>query len=704
MKFAFLALILALGVGGAATAREEALPARLAPDVPFPRILQQAPTIESVAPGVMYADYQLRTAVGPLSVHVIAVEPHRSDIRLGAVLANDSLESRGETVGSMAQRTRAVAGVNGDFFDIGNTNRPINLVVRAGALLQLPYKRYALAITRDGAAHVAEFTFTGEIEIDQRTMPLDGLDEMPQNGGISLLTPLYGRVRPQDNVTLVKLEPLSGTPPLTRYRVTGVADNLSPQPPGHYAAIGPNDYSFISVPDVGAVVSVTGDLTPFGLDAITSAVGGGALILHDGEWFDDADAPYRAENRKRMPCSGAAIAPNGRLFLVEVDGRQAELSVGVTRTEFAALMRSLGATEGLLFDGGGSSTIVARRLGDDAADVMNSPSDGKERPVADGIFVYSTAPAGPPVRLVARPGIVRAIPGAEVRLRVAAVDAANHVARSGGEVRASVVPPALGVFRKGDFVALHPGLGHLVLRRDRLHGEVPLEIVAAADRTRIAPSQANVDPNATITLAARAYDRDGYPLSLPPALRWSASTGSIDTHGRYRAASRDAHVSVRIGNSTASTRVTVGTHDVALAFADHAHFSTQPHGGQGSLVRDAGCGSCVQLAFSFSGYERAAYAMADLPLPADTIGLTFDLRDDGSAARLRVSVRNAINEDTLVPATQLGEPGWRTVSVRFPPDTDATRLVAIYVLPPKGIELSDGAIVLRNVRAIVAGE
>ena len=31
-------------------------------------------------------------------------------------------------------------------------------------------------------------------------------------------------------------------------------------------------------------------------------------------------------------------------------------------------MRSLGATEGLLFDGGGSSTMVVRRLGDPGAE------------------------------------------------------------------------------------------------------------------------------------------------------------------------------------------------------------------------------------------------------------------------------------------------------------------------------------------------
>ena len=679
------------------------LPARIAPDPPFPRIVQEAPTVEGVAPGVEYADYQLETAAGPLSIHVIAVDPRRGDVKLGTVLADDALESRGETVGSMARRTRAVAGINADFFDIGNTNRPIGIVVRSGALLQLPYKRYALAITREGLAQIAEFRFSGEIEIDQRTMPLEAIDELPPNGGLSLLTPAYGHVRPEDNVTFVTLQPLSGTPPLARYRVTGVGDNTTTEPPGYYVAIGPNDYSFINVPAIDSIVSVTGDLSPVGLSSISAAVGGGALILHDGQWYDDTDAPYRRENTRRMPCSGAAIAPDGRLFFVEVDGRQPEISVGVTRMEFSALMRSLGATEGLLFDGGGSSTIVVRRLGDTETAMTNSPSDGRERPVADGLFVYSTARLGPPVRLVARPGAVRALPGADVPLRVAAVDAANHVVESGAGISASVEPSSLGTFRNGYFFALHPGSGRLTLRGDSLHGNVPVEVAANPARTRITPARPNVDPNASILLTARAYDAAGYALALPPRLRWSASAGSIDWRGEYRAGGSDARVAVQIGGTLATSRVTVGSHEVSLAFAEHARFSTAPHGGSGSLVRDAGCRSCVALAFSFAGNERAAYAMADIPLPQDTIGLSFDLRDDGSAARLRVSVRNQINEDTLVDATELGQPGWRNVVVRFPVDTDAMRLVSIYVLPPKGVELADGNVILRNVRAIVAG-
>ncbi len=691
-------------VAAAGAAKAGLLPERIAPGAPFPAIVEEAPAVESVAPGVEYADYQLDTSSGPLAVHVVAVAAHRSDVKLGSVVADDSLVSRGETVGSMARRTRAVAGINGDFFDIGNTNRPVNMVVRAGALLQLPYKRYVLAIARDGSAHIAEFTFSGQIVIENRTMPLDGIDEMPQpGGGVSLLTPLYGRVPPRDNVTLLRLAPLDGVPPLARYRITVVVDNLSAQPPGYYLAIGPDDYSVLGVPDSGTLVTATGDLQPIGLADIEAAIGGGALVLHDGQWYDDPDAPYREENARRMPCSGAAIAPDGRIFFVEVDGRQPEVSVGVTRPQFAALMRALGATEGLLLDGGGSSTLVVRRLGESVASVVNSPSDGKERPVSDGIFVYSTAPSGPAVRLVARPGMVRAIAGAEVPLRIAAVDAADRVAAGDLSMSASVLPSRLGTFRNGAFVASHSGTGELVLKSRGLKGLVPLEIAAAPARTAIAPARPNVDPNSTMALQARAFDAHGYKLALPPVLRWTASTGTIDRFGRFHAGSQDADVSVRIGSTVADVRVTVGSHDVAIPFAPNARFVTARRGGQGSVERNAGCASCVRLSFTFGNGERAAYAASDITLPDDTIGLAFDLQDDGSAARIRVAVRNEINEDVLLDAAQLGEPGWRKVVVRFPTDTRAARLMSIYVLPPKGIELSEGSIVLRNVRAIVAG-
>ena len=123
-----------------------ALPPTLAPPAPFPLIVEQASLPEFVAPGVQRADYRLMTSDGPLVVHVVAVDVHDPTVRLGSVVARDRLISNGETVESMALRSGAVAGINADYFDIGNTNQPLNVVVRDGVLVRTPSKRAALEV------------------------------------------------------------------------------------------------------------------------------------------------------------------------------------------------------------------------------------------------------------------------------------------------------------------------------------------------------------------------------------------------------------------------------------------------------------------------------------------------------------------------------------------------------------------------------
>jgi exopolysaccharide biosynthesis protein len=71
-------------------------------------------------------------------------------------------------------------------------------------------------------------------------------------------------------------------------------------------------------------------------------------------------------------------------FLVEVDGRQLRLSAGMTLPELADYMLKLGCEEAMNLDGGGSATCWYNGR------VMNSPSQGRERPAANGLVVLQT--------------------------------------------------------------------------------------------------------------------------------------------------------------------------------------------------------------------------------------------------------------------------------------------------------------------------
>jgi len=54
----------------------------------------------------------------------------------------------------------------------------------------------------------------------------------------------------------------------------------------------------------------------------------------------------------------------------------------------ASYLLAHGTYQAMLFDSGGSSEMIARHAGQQTVSVINHPSDGHERQIANGLFVY----------------------------------------------------------------------------------------------------------------------------------------------------------------------------------------------------------------------------------------------------------------------------------------------------------------------------
>lgn len=94
----------------------------------------------------------------------------------------------------------------------------------------------------------------------------------------------------------------------------------------------------------------------------------------------DGKVVVTADGRGRHPRT--AIGWNkDHFFMVEVDGRQRGLSVGMTYQELANYMIKLGCDTALNLDGGGSATLWVM------GQVMNSPSEGRPRGCANGLVL-----------------------------------------------------------------------------------------------------------------------------------------------------------------------------------------------------------------------------------------------------------------------------------------------------------------------------
>jgi exopolysaccharide biosynthesis protein len=97
-------------------------------------------------------------------------------------------------------------------------------------------------------------------------------------------------------------------------------------------------------------------------------------------------SPYIEHDGRRHPRTGVGLsADHTKLVFVVIDGRSAQ-SAGATVEELAAVMQSLAVTDAVKLDGGGSSAMFVAGQG-----VVNHPSDGQERVVANHIGVVRLA-------------------------------------------------------------------------------------------------------------------------------------------------------------------------------------------------------------------------------------------------------------------------------------------------------------------------
>lgn len=117
-------------------------------------------------------------------------------------------------------------------------------------------------------------------------------------------------------------------------------------------------------------------------------VAGNTLLVQDG-----SAVPHK--NKARHPRTVAGLDKNGtRLFLMVVDGRKPGIAVGMSYDELETEMLRLGCYQALNLDGGGSSVMAVHE--GSGFHILNEPSDGHERPVANvlGISVGNASAEG----------------------------------------------------------------------------------------------------------------------------------------------------------------------------------------------------------------------------------------------------------------------------------------------------------------------
>ncbi|MBB4661162.1 phosphodiester glycosidase family protein [Conexibacter arvalis] len=629
--------------------------------------------LKTLEPGGWY-DHQIITARlgGPVS----------SDL-----LSGDKVTDRGP-ISIKADRAGAVAGVNGDFFDIDNSNAPAGAAVRGGELLKTSDRnapRPQAGVTRDGIGQLVNMAVDAKATIKGETRQLISVNAA--NGGS---TAADGMVAFTSNWGASRARPFAGVADVAEVlvvdgRVVSVrADGAGSDeiPENGFYLVG-RDAAAAQIRDLqpGDEVTLDWQLTDEVARQLQFAVGGNEVLIRDGAVLPNLDQTIH-------PRTAIGFKDGGRtIMLMTSDGRQAPI-LGVTTQKVAEVLHEMGAETAINLDGGGSTTMVARHLGDSRVTVRNSPSDGYERHDPNGVGLFVAPGSGVAEELVVTPSgeQARIFPGLHRTLRVKAVD--DHrtpVSVARGDVRWSVNE---GSVDGGLLHAPENVFGHVRVKAttDTAQATVAVRVLGELssleiDRTRLAIAAPGAGNAVTVTVTGR--DEEGYTAPVGAAdleLDYDASVVSVQPSGDKLRVTPKAIggtlLTISVGGEEVKLPISVGVetrteYDFSDGGAASGRWITNGTGGRAKTLTDTPEGLRLEYQAARNMGFGARVAWDDsVPLAGQPLAVRIRVRSQEPVSLTYAVFRDPDNRAVTVygPALRGGNQ-WETVEFTPPPST-----------------------------------
>jgi hypothetical protein len=546
-------------------------------------VSEQSTTPKTISRGVTWHTETYQTVGGAQRAQIMNVDLADANLRFGMVEADNELaDPNDEVISQMANSSGAVAGVNADEFAIHATGQPEGMVVRGGVLEASPVADWPtdLEILNNGQFEFATETFTGTAT-DTTTGSTDTLAALNRidTDDLTAITPYMGAAPIGESTIATATVGSNGA--LT---ITGVETSQTelPQVPNGQeyliARRGTQDSLWLQGLHVGDNVTLSDSIAPYGIgsapDDVATAVSGAAYLERRGAMAVPVTAG--GENNVDYPVVGIGVSKNGKhAIMATFDGEETtSTAVGLTRPQFAQWFMAHGAYNAVEFDSGGSAEMVGRMPGDKQVSVLNTPSDGSERPVANGLFIYSTEAApGAATHVTVNGGQpLTLLQGTTVPVAAYATDGEDNPAAQATSL--SVVPSRLAqagasttTATGGQTVAVtagQPGAGLLTGTAGRARTDVPLRVVSTLSSLSISPSEPDLADGATqaLTPSGKA-DGASVPLSASQ-VQWSvspSSLGTVSSSGVFTAAASGdglATVTATAGGVSGTVSIAVG--------------------------------------------------------------------------------------------------------------------------------------------------
>ena len=377
-------------------------------------------TADGFAPLVEWTGFDPEPGPDAELLHVAVVDPSRF---AGQVIAyHGAAIASKETVPAASAALNSVAATNGGFFTIDAPLAAVNgvntgLSVYGGRIESLANgDRAALVLDGRRPARIENLTSLATVSSGGSSIRILGINRLPgsaedcgvagfaptseprQNtlctgaNDIVLFTPMFGAplpAAPSSGPALQAVLDAQG-----RVATLGTPGGTLPAGDSAVQAIG-TDAAWLSAhAQIGQRLTVSEQLrtawgAPFPLNSDMSIASAGPVLLGGGRTtidasgegvFDPRDLNDYTFSAYRHARTFVGIDRRGRLLIATADGIPG-VSAGLTLTEEADVMQSLGAVDAMNLDGGGSTQFASK------GQLLNDASSSLLRPVGDTIQV-----------------------------------------------------------------------------------------------------------------------------------------------------------------------------------------------------------------------------------------------------------------------------------------------------------------------------
>lgn len=645
-------------------------------------------------------------------------------------------------IADFVQRSKGyvTAGINADYFNMNfspYSGDPLGLHIQEGELVSLPWvNRSVLLGLANGQVLIARFRFWARLKFpDGSEFSLDGLNQSPPQDGFCLFTPIFGKT------TKTKL----GT-------VEVIASANLPLKPNTILLLTVNQISETGnsqIPHDGVVLVATGKMAEkakslklgdrlevlitiipsdanFDPKEIVWAIGGGPRLLRNGQISIECEQEgiSLSFRQRKHPRTAVGLKDDALIWIV-VDGRQPGYSEGMSLDELADFLLKLGCKDALNLDGGGSSTLLLR------GKVVNRPSGGQERAIANSLLLLNLFPPQPFVRIWASVPELNWLSRTPIPLQIFGEDAAYRILPlNPDKVDLKVEPQIERWLWDGQTFWL-----------PEIQGDEPIQLTVNAKlkegnalptslNLRIYPKPAifvvrpetiSVQPGSQVQLELKALARgqDGGLVTIrfdPKEVQWhvEGNVGEI-REGKFIAATttefRQGKIVANLRGVEAVVPVSVGKFqwETMNEFDDMNGLqivgypeTTKAEGKIVNHEKRSGSGALMlRYDFSQGGKTRTASVVLNKPLPANACKLALDVYGDGNGCWLRARLRDATGKPIFVDLANAvnwkGE--WRQVETVLPFGlTEPVTLEAVYIVVIRDEQKFQGEVIFDNLR------